>query len=86
MAKATRTWRLGIDVGGTNTDAVIIDGDLKLVAATKSPTTEDVRGGIKAAIALPSGSASMSRGLTTSTPCPPAAAIWSFLSIFSSMS
>ena len=50
MAKATRTWRLGIDVGGTNTDAVIIDGDLKLVAATKSPTTEDVMGGIKAAM------------------------------------
>lgn len=46
----TRTWRLGIDVGGTNTDAVIIDGDLSLVAATKSPTTEDVMSGIKAAM------------------------------------
>ena len=45
-----RTWRLGIDVGGTNTDAVIIDGDLKLVAATKSPTTEDVMSGIEAAM------------------------------------
>lgn len=44
------TWRLGIDVGGTNTDAVIIDGNLKLVASTKSPTTEDVMGGIKAAM------------------------------------
>lgn len=44
------TWRLGIDVGGTNTDAVIIDGSLKLVASTKSPTTEDVMGGIKAAM------------------------------------
>ena len=32
MAQTTRTWRLGIDVGGTNTDAVIIDGDLNLVA------------------------------------------------------
>ena len=50
MAQTTRTWRLGIDVGGTNTDAVIIDGDLNLVAATKSPTTEDVMGGIKAAM------------------------------------
>ena len=39
MADQKRIWRLGIDVGGTNTDAVVIDGDLKLVAATKSPTT-----------------------------------------------
>ena len=37
-------------MGGTNTDAVIIDGDLNLVASTKSPTTEDVMGGIKAAM------------------------------------
>lgn len=50
MATAARNWRLGIDVGGTNTDAVIIDGDLNLVAATKSPTTEDVMSGIKAAM------------------------------------
>ena len=49
-ASKKRTWRLGIDVGGTNTDAVIIDGDLNLVAATKSPTTEDVMGGIVAAM------------------------------------
>lgn len=50
MANDKRTWRLGIDVGGTNTDAVVIDGDLQLVAATKSPTTEDVMGGIEAAM------------------------------------
>lgn len=50
MSTASRNWRLGIDVGGTNTDAVIIDGDLKLVAATKSPTTSDVMDGIKAAM------------------------------------
>ena len=49
-ASKKRTWRLGIDVGGTNTDAVIIDGDLNLVAATKRPTTEDVMGGIVAAM------------------------------------
>lgn len=48
-AKA-RTWRLGIDVGGTNTDAVVIDGNLQLVASTKIPTSEDVMGGIKAAM------------------------------------
>ena len=50
MTNDKRTWRLGIDVGGTNTDAVVIDGDLQLVAATKSPTTEDVMGGIEAAM------------------------------------
>ena len=50
MTNEKRTWRLGIDVGGTNTDAVVINGDLQLVAATKSPTTEDVMGGIEAAM------------------------------------
>ena len=50
MADQKRIWRLGIDVGGTNTDAVVIAGDLKLVAATKSPTTEDVMSGIVAAM------------------------------------
>ena len=33
--------RIGIDVGGTNTDAVLIEGTTVL-AATKSTTTEDV--------------------------------------------
>ncbi len=50
MMGITRDWRLGIDVGGTNTDAVVIDGDLHLVASVKKPTTEDVMGGIKAAM------------------------------------
>jgi N-methylhydantoinase A/oxoprolinase/acetone carboxylase beta subunit len=42
--------RLGIDVGGTNTDAVLIDGQ-RVVAATKTSTTADVTGGIVTAIA-----------------------------------
>lgn len=42
--------RIGIDVGGTNTDAVILNGD-RVVAACKSPTTEDVSSGIAAALA-----------------------------------
>lgn len=50
MADQKRTWRLGIDVGGTNTDAVVIDGNLHLVASTKSPTTEDVMSGIESAM------------------------------------
>ena len=42
--------RLGIDVGGTNTDAVIVDADDRLLAKAKVPTTPDVTGGIEAAI------------------------------------
>ncbi len=41
--------RIGVDVGGTNTDAVLMDGRTVL-AATKSPTTEDVSGGIMTAV------------------------------------
>ncbi len=44
------SYRLGIDVGGTNTDAVLIDESFKLVAKTKSPTTLDVTTGIFTAI------------------------------------
>lgn len=40
--------RLGIDVGGTNTDAVVLDGR-RIVAMGKVPTTEDVTSGIVAA-------------------------------------
>jgi N-methylhydantoinase A/oxoprolinase/acetone carboxylase beta subunit len=42
---------LGIDVGGTNTDAVVIDADGRVLASTKQPTTDDVTGGIRAGIA-----------------------------------
>jgi N-methylhydantoinase A/oxoprolinase/acetone carboxylase beta subunit len=39
--------RLGIDVGGTNTDAVILDEDDRLLAKGKTPDTEDVITGIE---------------------------------------
>lgn len=39
--------RLGIDVGGTNTDAVILDESGNLLAKAKRPTTLDVTGGIR---------------------------------------
>ncbi|PON13966.1 hydantoinase, partial [Candidatus Entotheonella serta] len=42
--------RIGIDVGGTNTDAVMID-DGRVVRAVKAPTSEDVTGGILQALA-----------------------------------
>ncbi|MFV3075237.1 hydantoinase/oxoprolinase N-terminal domain-containing protein [Niveispirillum fermenti] len=41
--------RIGVDVGGTNTDAVLIDG-MRVVASTKQPTTADVSSGVAAAI------------------------------------
>src|SRR5690242_2274636 len=41
---------VGIDVGGTNTDAVLL-GDGKIVAWAKVPTTQDVYSGIVAALA-----------------------------------
>lgn len=39
-------YRLGIDVGGTNTDAVILDEEDTPIAQTKRPTTEDITTGI----------------------------------------
>ncbi len=41
--------RIGIDVGGTHTDAVLLEGDT-VVAATKALTTTDVSSGILAAL------------------------------------
>src|SRR6266704_3409579 len=42
--------RLGIDVGGTNTDAVIMDPADRIVAKAKVPCTPDITGGITEAI------------------------------------
>jgi N-methylhydantoinase A/oxoprolinase/acetone carboxylase beta subunit len=42
--------RIGVDVGGTNTDAVVLDTSDEVVAKTKSPTTADVTGGVRAAL------------------------------------
>lgn len=41
--------RIGIDVGGTNTDAVLIDNE-RVMRAVKAPTSEDVTGGILEAL------------------------------------
>jgi N-methylhydantoinase A/oxoprolinase/acetone carboxylase beta subunit len=43
--------RIGIDVGGTNTDAVLVT-DGRVEAAVKAPTTPDVTGGILAAMRM----------------------------------
>ncbi|MDQ6525361.1 hydantoinase/oxoprolinase family protein [Nocardioides sp. LHD-245] len=42
--------RIGIDVGGTNTDAAIVDDDGKVVASTKSATTPDPFDGIRTSL------------------------------------
>lgn len=39
-------YRIGVDVGGTNTDAVLMNEDLEILAKYKSETTVDVVGGI----------------------------------------
>lgn len=40
------TYKIGIDVGGTNTDAVLIDEHCKVLSSIKTPTTSDVETGI----------------------------------------
>jgi N-methylhydantoinase A/oxoprolinase/acetone carboxylase beta subunit len=44
--------RIGIDVGGTHTDAVILDGANRLVHAVKTSTTEDPTDGVLEALRL----------------------------------
>lgn len=44
-------YRLGVDVGGTNTDAALLDERLQVIHTVKVPTTEDVESGIFEAIA-----------------------------------
>lgn len=43
-------YRLGIDVGGTNTDAVLIDENRRVIAEVKNPTSEDIYEGIMGAV------------------------------------
>jgi N-methylhydantoinase A/oxoprolinase/acetone carboxylase beta subunit len=53
--------RIGIDVGGTNTDAVLL-ADGRVVHAVKTPTTADVTGGVVAALDLLGRHPEISRG------------------------
>lgn len=46
--------RVGIDVGGTNTDAVLLDGS-RVAHSAKVTTTDDVTSGMRAALALLAG-------------------------------
>jgi N-methylhydantoinase A/oxoprolinase/acetone carboxylase beta subunit len=47
---SARDLSVGIDVGGTNTDAVVLDDAGSVIAWTKQATTTDVTGGIRAAL------------------------------------
>jgi N-methylhydantoinase A/oxoprolinase/acetone carboxylase beta subunit len=42
--------RIGIDVGGTNTDAVLLSSDNRLLASVKTPTTPEVTDGVAWAV------------------------------------
>jgi N-methylhydantoinase A/oxoprolinase/acetone carboxylase beta subunit len=44
------SYRIGIDVGGTNTDAALLDDRLQVVASIKSPTQELSGNGVAAAV------------------------------------
>lgn len=46
-----RDFRVGIDVGGTNTDAVVLDAQNRVLARTKQPTSPDVTTGMRDALA-----------------------------------
>lgn len=41
--------RLGVDVGGTNTDAVLLNGD-SVIGSAKSCTSPDILSGIQVAV------------------------------------
>ena len=43
-------YKLGIDVGGTNTDAVLLNENMQVVADVKQPTSGDIYDGILDAI------------------------------------
>ncbi|MBL77506.1 MAG: hydantoinase subunit beta [Acidimicrobiaceae bacterium] len=48
--KSDEGLRIGIDVGGTNTDAAVVDANQNVIAKAKTPTTEDIQGGISNAL------------------------------------
>lgn len=53
MTSTAKRAVIGIDVGGTNTDAVVLDFDkdsVEVLASYKTPTTQDVTSGVKNAL------------------------------------
>lgn len=56
-------YKIGIDVGGTNTDAVLVSQDNQIIAKTKQSTTLDVSSGIENALQEVISRAKISRDL-----------------------
>lgn len=50
MSDPVTSVRLGIDVGGTNTDAVLVDQGNRVLASAKRPTTSDIQTGVTGAL------------------------------------
>ena len=57
-------YRIGVDVGGTNTDAVVMQGD-KILSGVKSQTTEDVMTGVVDAVERALAEAGANKGKVT---------------------
>ena len=45
-------YKLGIEVGGTNTDGAILDEQMNVITSFKSPTTDDIESGIRNVIKM----------------------------------
>lgn len=58
-------YRLGVDVGGTNTDAVVLDQDNQVLASTKAHTTADIKTGIANAVSKVMTEGDFDRSLIT---------------------
>ena len=58
-----KAYKIGIDVGGTNTDAVLLDPNCKVIHCVKTPTTADVESGILKALELLMTHAPINRSL-----------------------
>ncbi|MDR2793082.1 MAG: hydantoinase/oxoprolinase family protein [Treponema sp.] len=57
-----KSYRLGVDIGGTNTDAVIIDENLTVAASVKIPTSADIQSGIQEAVKAVLDNSGIERG------------------------
>jgi N-methylhydantoinase A/oxoprolinase/acetone carboxylase beta subunit len=57
--------RIGIDVGGTNTDAAVLDRNDAVLAWAKAPTTRDVTGGIRTVLERVLSAAEIDRARVT---------------------
>lgn len=50
MDNTRQKYKIGIDIGGTNTDIVLVDSQNVILACAKTPTTSDTNTGVKTAL------------------------------------